>query len=120
MKLVLSIIISAKRGQKKIIKRNAKPYQRFSEHIGFLPLVIISPTDSNLIIEGSDLRRKFMDSIISLKDQKYLQSLLNYNKVLAQRNSLLKCAVKLRRMSKKRKNPELSESRIGFLLRREV
>lgn len=84
------IIISAKRGQKKIIKRNAKPYQRFSEHIGFLPLVIISPADRDLIIEGSDTRRKFIDGVISQGDSQYLQSLLNYNKVLTQRNSLLK------------------------------
>lgn len=84
------IIISAKRGQKKIIKRNSKAYSRFSDHIGFLPLVIISPSDRDLIIEGSDTRRKFMDGVISQGDSKYLQSLLNYNKVLSQRNSLLK------------------------------
>jgi len=84
------IIISAKRGQKKIIKRNGKPYTRFSEHIGFLPLVIISPADRDLIIEGSDTRRKFIDGVISQGNSKYLQTLINYNKVLAQRNSLLK------------------------------
>jgi len=84
------IIISAKRGQKKIIKRNGKAYQRFSEHIGFLPLVIISPADRDLIIEGSDTRRKFIDGVISQGDSHYLQTLLNYNKVLIQRNSLLK------------------------------
>ncbi len=84
------IVISAKRGQKKIIKRNSKPYIRFSEHIGFLPLVIISPADRDLIIEGSDTRRKFIDGVISQGDSKYLQTLINYNKVLAQRNSLLK------------------------------
>lgn len=84
------IIISAKKGQKKIIKRNGKPYLRFSEHIGFLPLVIISPADRDLIIEGSDTRRKFIDGVISQGDSQYLQTLLNYNKVLIQRNSLLK------------------------------
>ena len=84
------IIISAKRGLKKIIKRNGKPYTRFSEHIGFLPLVIISPADRDLIIEGSDTRRKFIDGVISQGNSKYLQTLINYNKVLAQRNALLK------------------------------
>ncbi len=84
------IIISAKKGHKKVIKRNGKPYPRFSEHIGFLPLVIISPADRDLIIEGSDTRRKFIDGVISQGDSDYLHTLLNYNKVLAQRNSLLK------------------------------
>jgi len=84
------IVVSAKRGQKKIIKRNAKVYEKFSEHIGFLPLVIISPSDRDLITEGSDTRRKFMDGVISQGDSSYLQTLISYNKVLAQRNSLLK------------------------------
>lgn len=84
------IVVSAKRGQKKVIKRNAKAYERFSDHIGFLPLVIISPADRDLIIEGSDTRRKFIDGVISQRDSEYLTTLLNYNRVLAQRNSLLK------------------------------
>ena len=84
------IIVSAKKGHKKIIKRNGKPYPRFSEHIGFLPLVIISPADRDLIIEGSETRRKFVDGVISQGDANYLHTLLNYNKVLTQRNSLLK------------------------------
>ncbi|PHS66733.1 MAG: DNA replication and repair protein RecF [Flavobacterium sp.] len=84
------IIISVKRGLKKVIKRNGKSYPRFSEHIGFLPLVIISPADRDLIIEGSDTRRKFIDGVISQGDSDYLHTLLNYNKVLTQRNSLLK------------------------------
>ncbi|MAZ72761.1 MAG: DNA replication and repair protein RecF [Flavobacteriaceae bacterium] len=84
------IIISAKTGQKKHIKRNGKAYDKFSEHIGFLPLVIISPADRDLIIEGSDTRRKFVDGVISQGDSGYLHLLINYNKVLAQRNALLK------------------------------
>lgn len=84
------IIVSLKRGQKKIIKRNAKVYEKFSDHIGFLPLVIISPTDRDLIVEGSDIRRKFIDSVISQSDKNYLNYLIKYNKVLSQRNSLLK------------------------------
>ncbi|WP_324721452.1 DNA replication/repair protein RecF [Salinimicrobium sp. HB62] len=84
------IIVSAKRGQKKVIKRNNKPYEKFSEHIGFIPTVIISPADRDLIIEGSETRRKFIDGVISQSDNKYLNSLIDYSKILAQRNSLLK------------------------------
>ena len=84
------ILVSAKRGQKKVIKRNNKPYEKFSEHIGFIPAVMISPGDRDLIIEGSDTRRKFMDGVISQSDQVYLNSLISYGKVLAQRNALLK------------------------------
>jgi len=84
------IVVSLKRGQKKIIKRNGKIYEKFSDHIGFIPLVIISPADRDLIIEGSDTRRKFIDSVISQSDKNYLNHLINYNKVLAQRNALLK------------------------------
>lgn len=84
------ILCSFKRGMKKVIKRNGKAYDKFSEHIGFLPLVIISPSDRDLIIEGSDTRRKFMDGVISQSDKAYLQTLIKYNKVLVQRNSLLK------------------------------
>ena len=84
------ILVSAKRGHKKIIKRNAKTYEKFSEHIGFLPLVLISPADRDLITEGSDTRRKFIDGVISQGDSSYLLTLLSYNKVLTQRNSLLK------------------------------
>lgn len=84
------IVVSAKRGQKKIIKRNGKAYEKFSDHIGFLPLVIISPSDRDLITEGSETRRKFMDGVISQGDSSYLGTLIKYNKVLVQRNSLLK------------------------------
>lgn len=84
------IICSFKRGLKKVIKRNGKAYEKFSEHIGFLPLVIISPSDRDLITEGSDTRRKFMDGVISQSDKEYLKTLIKYNKVLVQRNSLLK------------------------------
>ena len=84
------IIVSVKKGQKKIIKRNGKNYEKLSEHIGFLPLVIISPADNDLIIEGSATRRKFMDGVLAQTDPEYLSVLLNYNKTLTQRNALLK------------------------------
>lgn len=84
------IVCSLKKGQKKILKRNNKPYERFSDHIGFIPLVIISPSDQDLIIEGSETRRKFIDSVISQLDNTYLQQLIQYQKIIAQRNALLK------------------------------
>ncbi len=84
------IVCSLKRNVKKVIRRNGKAYERLSEHIGLLPLVIISPADRDLIIEGSDTRRKFMDGVISQSDKVYLRALMNYQKVLSQRNALLK------------------------------
>lgn len=84
------IVCSLKRGQKKILKRNGKNYDKFSDHIGQIPLVIISPADRDLIADGSDTRRKFIDGVISQQNKGYLQNLLAYNKVLSQRNALLK------------------------------
>ena len=74
----------------KVFKRNAKQYERISDHIGLFPVVMISPYDLDLIKEGSDVRRKFMDNIISQSNKEYLQNLIRYNRVLNQRNSLLK------------------------------
>lgn len=84
------ILCSLKKGQKKILKRNGKLYEKFSDHIGFIPLVIISPADSDLIIEGSETRRKFIDNVISQLDSSYLQQLIQYQKIIVQRNALLK------------------------------
>ncbi len=84
------ITSSLKKGQKKILKRNGKVYDKFSEHIGFIPLVIISPIDRDLIVEGSEARRKFMDSVISQLDSNYLNQLIHYQKIISQRNALLK------------------------------
>jgi len=84
------IVVSTKKGQKKIIKRNGKTYDKLSDHIGLLPLVIISPADRDLITEGSETRRKFIDGVISQENPIYLQHLLRYNKTLSQRNALLK------------------------------
>ena len=84
------MICSLKRGQKKILKRNGKAYEKFSDHIGQIPLVIVSPSDRDLVIEGSETRRKFIDGVISQQDKSYLQDLIAYNKVLSQRNALLK------------------------------
>jgi len=85
-----AIACSVKRNQKKQFKRNKKDYQRLADHIGLLPLVMISPYDISIIIEGSDERRKFIDNVISQTDNHYLDELITYNKVLANRNALLK------------------------------
>ena len=79
-----------KRRQKKQFKRNKKEYQRLSEHIGLIPLVMISPDDQTLILGGSEERRRFMDVVISQYDKEYLDALIRYNKALTQRNVLLK------------------------------
>lgn len=84
------IYCGLKRQQKKVFKKNKKTYDRFADHIGTIPLVIISPSDVLLIIEGSEGRRKFIDGIISQYDKSYLAHLLAYNKALNQRNLLLK------------------------------
>ena len=84
------IYCGLKRDQKKQFKRNKKSYDRLADHIGKIPLVIITPLDVLLIIDGSDVRRKFIDGIISQYDHNYLNHLLSYNKALNHRNLLLK------------------------------
>ena len=82
-----------KRRQKKQFKRNKKEYTRLSDHIGLIPLVMVSPADSLLIAGGSEERRRFMDVVISQFDREYLDALIRYNKSLLQRNTLLKAEV---------------------------
>lgn len=84
------IFCAIRRGQRKQFKRNKKEYERLSEHIGLLPLVMISPADSDLIRGGSDERRRFVDMIISQHDKQYLNSLIQYNKAMMQRNIMLR------------------------------
>ncbi len=84
------IVCSFKKGVRKVLKRNDKAYDRISEHIGTVPLVIVSPSDRDLILEGSETRRKFMDGVISQSDRPYLRDVLDYHKVVSQRNALLK------------------------------
>ena len=85
-----NIICSIKRGDKKNLKRNGKTYKKFSNHIGLIPVVLISPYDNDLIYEGSSERRKFIDSIISQNNKEYLINLIAYSRVIQNRNSLLK------------------------------
>lgn len=92
------IYCGLKRGQKKQLKRNKKEYERLSEHIGLFPLVVISPLDSVLITGGSEERRKFTDSLIAQFNKPYLEHLINYNRILYQRNALLKQMAETRKV----------------------
>ena len=85
-----TISCGIKRGQKKQFRKDKKDYPRLIDHIGLIPLVMISPSDQQLIDEGSDERRRFMDVVISQLDRKYLDYLTQYNALLKQRNALLK------------------------------
>ncbi len=85
------IYCGLKHRQKKRFRRNKKEYTRLADHIGFIPLVMVTPSDSDLINGGSEERRRFMDVVISQYDRSYLDALIRYNKALAQRNALLKC-----------------------------
>ena len=89
-----------KRNQKKQFKRNKKEYTRLADHIGIYPLVMVSPADSELITEGSESRRKFIDSVIAQFDREYLETLISYNKVLSHRNALLKQIADSRKFDK--------------------
>ncbi|MCG8339842.1 MAG: DNA replication and repair protein RecF [Cytophagales bacterium] len=75
---------------KKVVKNNGKAYEKLSDHIGLFPIVLITPDDKDVIKEGNEIRRKFFDSILCQLDSSYLQTLIQYNHILKQRNSLLK------------------------------
>lgn len=85
-----SVYCGVKRGKKKVFKKGKKEYEKLSDHIGFINTVLISPMDINLIYDGSETRRKFIDLIISQYDKNYLKTLIQYNKVLNHRNAYLK------------------------------
>jgi DNA replication and repair protein RecF len=87
---VEEIYCGIKRNKKKVFKRNKKEYERLSEHIGLIPMVMISPADIELIQGGSDERRKFADMLICQYDKEYMRALIHYNKALQQRNALLR------------------------------
>ena len=86
----ITISCGLRRGQKKQFRRDKKDYPRLIDHIGLIPLVMICPADQQLIDEGSDERRRFMDVVISQLDRHYLDCLTQYNALLKQRNALLK------------------------------
>ncbi len=84
------IACAIQKGKKKSVKRNGKEYRRQSEHIGLLPLVMVTPSDWNLIVGGSEERRRLIDRIISQGNHDYLDRLIGYNRALEQRNAMLK------------------------------
>ena len=87
---VTTISCGLRRGVKKQFRKDKKDYQRLIDHIGLIPLVMISPSDQQLIDEGSDERRRFMDVVIGQRNRKFLDCLATYNALLKQRNALLK------------------------------
>jgi DNA replication and repair protein RecF len=90
------IYCGVKRNTKKQFRRNRRDYQKLSDHIGFLPVVMVSPGDSLLITGGSEERRRFMNGVISQFDKQYLEDMISYNHALVQRNVLLKDFAKKR------------------------
>ena len=87
---VTTISCGLRKGVKKQFRKDKKDYQRLIDHIGLIPLVMISPSDQQLIDEGSDERRRFMDVVIGQRNRKFLDCLATYNALLKQRNALLK------------------------------
>jgi len=88
------VACSLKRNQKKQFRKNKKEYPRLADHIGQFPLVMVSPNDSSIVTDGSEERRRFVDSVLSQTDLQYLDRLIAYNRCLVQRNSLLKQAAR--------------------------
>lgn len=84
------VVCSLKRGTRKRVKCDGKDYKRISEHVGKIPLVMLSPADSQLVTGGSEERRRFMDMVISQYDATYLNAAIRYERTLKQRNALLK------------------------------
>lgn len=87
---VENISLSFNSKGEKFLKRNSRNYSRFSDHIGLVPIVMVSPSDISLINDSGEERRKFMNAILSQMDKEYLRRLQNYNQILIQRNRLLK------------------------------
>lgn len=92
------VVIKYRSRQRKEIERNGTPYQRLSEHVGRYPVVIVTPDDTNLVSEGSEARRRLLDNTLSQTDEQYLRDLMQYNRLLRQRNALLKSYEDARRV----------------------
>ncbi|MFA6676209.1 MAG: DNA replication and repair protein RecF [Bacteroidales bacterium] len=84
------IAISVRRKGEKVIKRNSKKYARKSDHVGLIPVVVVSPSDTSLINDSGEERRKFMNAILSQTDHLYLRAVQAYNRIISQRNKVLK------------------------------
>ena len=86
----LEVSVALQRGKRKVVRRDGKEYQRLSQHIGLLPVVMVSPQDWDLVRGSGEERRRFMDLIISQNDSEYLDALIRYNKAVEQRNAMIK------------------------------
>lgn len=87
-----AVLCSVRRGARKVLSRNRKEYDRIADHVGRYPVVMITPYDGQLILDGSEVRRRFIDGLIAQFDKPFLESLIRYNRALTQRNALLKHA----------------------------
>ncbi len=87
------VVCAFRKGQGKTLKRNGKEYEKLSDHVGLIPIVIVSPADSFLITDAADERRRYLNAFISQLDKPYLNSIVRYNRVLGERNQLLKNGV---------------------------
>ena len=85
-----NVLCSVRQGQRKILSRNRKEYDRLADHVGRFPVVMITPYDGQLVLDGSEVRRKFLDGLIAQFDRGYLEALMRYNRSLTQRNAMLK------------------------------
>lgn len=85
-----AVLCSVRAGQRKILSRNKKEYDRLADHVGRYPVVMITPYDGQLILDGSEVRRRFLDGLIAQFDRSYLDALIRYNRSMAQRNTMLK------------------------------
>lgn len=91
---LLQIFCGVQKGARKVLKCNDVPYERINEHIGVLPLIINTPDDAGIVTEGSEARRRLIDSTLSQTDATYLNTLVKYNRLMEQRNAQLRMYVK--------------------------
>ena len=82
--------VQVENGGEKKVRRDEKVYPKVSDHIGVLPVVMVSPSDSALVSESGEERRRFVNAILSQLDREYLEAVSQYNRILAQRNRYLK------------------------------
>ena len=87
---ITNIHCGIKQGKKKQFRKNKKEYGKLSDHVGNYPVVMVSPADASLILDGGEERRKYMNGVISQYNRTYLEKTIQYTKVLTQRNKLLK------------------------------
>lgn len=84
------LLCSVRSGQRKVLSRNKKEYDRLADHVGRYPVVMITPYDGQLVLDGAEVRRRFLDSLIAQFDRNYLDALVRYNRSMTQRNAMLK------------------------------